>query len=64
MSEHYSRVNRMVSIRHKKEKWVEIIIVLEKVRNVLLIMNNKLGVAQDELDQLNLIISHLYDEIA
>ena len=63
MSEQYSRVNRMVTIRRRKEDWEKIAENLERVKNLLTVLERKLEIGSDELKQLNLILNRLYEEI-
>ena len=63
MSEQYSRVNRMVTIRQRKEDWEKVAENLERVKNLLTVLERKLDIGEDELKQLNLILNRLYEEI-
>lgn len=63
MSEQYSRVNRMVTIRRRKEDWVKIAENLEEVRYLLSVLERKLDIGSDELEWLNLLLNRLYEEI-
>ena len=63
MSEQYSRVNRMVTIRRRKEDWVKIAESLEQVKNILSVVERKFEIGSDELAQLCLILNRLYEEI-
>lgn len=63
MSEQYSRVNRMVTIRRRKEDWEKIAENLERVKNLLIVLERKYEVGSHELEQLNLLLNRLYEEI-
>lgn len=63
MAEQYNRVNRMVTIRRRKEDWEKIAESLEQVKNILSVVERKFDLGDDELTQLNLILNRLYEEI-
>lgn len=63
MAEQYNRVNRMVTIRRRMEDWKKIAENLERVKDLLTVLERNLDIGSDELEQLNLILNRLYEEI-